>query len=171
MDPCWKRDSNLCASVCFQIENMWQQNGIFARHNSSYSPQVILRPTSNSQTVFDHSIADTLTRQEALEDDRWPMSSIPQDSLWCLFLWLNQEFATYQIHARVITCICWFLQLLWVNLIMDTLGALALETEPPTENLMHQPPCYFDDNPFGYPPFVGFPNLKLTMPNICKLTL
>ncbi|KAG9158656.1 hypothetical protein Leryth_023670 [Lithospermum erythrorhizon] len=31
-------------------------------------------------------------------------------------------------------------QLLWVNLIMDTLGALALATEPPTEKLMHRTP-------------------------------
>ncbi|TYI06859.1 hypothetical protein ES332_A10G188600v1 [Gossypium tomentosum] len=31
-------------------------------------------------------------------------------------------------------------QLLWVNLIMDTLGALALVTEPPTDNLMHRSP-------------------------------
>jgi magnesium-transporting ATPase (P-type) len=37
----------------------------------------------------------------------------------------------------------WFyllIQLLWVNLIMDTLGALALATEPPTDHLMHRPP-------------------------------
>ncbi|KAF8392832.1 hypothetical protein HHK36_021071 [Tetracentron sinense] len=31
-------------------------------------------------------------------------------------------------------------KLLWVNLIMDTLGALALATEPPTDHLMHRPP-------------------------------
>ncbi|GJM90355.1 hypothetical protein PR202_ga06627 [Eleusine coracana subsp. coracana] len=31
-------------------------------------------------------------------------------------------------------------QLLWVNLIMDTLGALALATEPPTDQLMMRPP-------------------------------
>ncbi|KAL3500797.1 hypothetical protein ACH5RR_039890 [Cinchona calisaya] len=31
-------------------------------------------------------------------------------------------------------------QLLWVNLIMDTLGAVALATEPPTDNLMNRPP-------------------------------
>ncbi|KAM1010753.1 calcium-transporting ATPase 9, plasma membrane-type-like isoform X2 [Malus sylvestris] len=31
-------------------------------------------------------------------------------------------------------------QLLWVNLIMDTLGALALATEPPTDNLMQRTP-------------------------------
>ncbi|XP_072147580.1 calcium-transporting ATPase 5, plasma membrane-type [Setaria viridis] len=31
-------------------------------------------------------------------------------------------------------------ELLWVNLIMDTLGALALATEPPTDNLMKRRP-------------------------------
>ncbi|GFY80515.1 autoinhibited Ca(2+)-ATPase 9 [Actinidia rufa] len=31
-------------------------------------------------------------------------------------------------------------QLLWVNLIMDTLGALALATEAPTDHLMHRTP-------------------------------
>ncbi|XP_073158558.1 calcium-transporting ATPase 10, plasma membrane-type-like [Henckelia pumila] len=31
-------------------------------------------------------------------------------------------------------------QLLWVNLIMDTLGALALATEAPTDHLMHRAP-------------------------------
>ena len=31
-------------------------------------------------------------------------------------------------------------QMLWVNLIMDTLGALALATEPPTDKLMKRPP-------------------------------
>ncbi|MED6216132.1 Calcium-transporting ATPase 9, plasma membrane-type [Stylosanthes scabra] len=31
-------------------------------------------------------------------------------------------------------------QLLWVNLIMDTLGALALATEPPTDSLMRRAP-------------------------------
>lgn len=30
--------------------------------------------------------------------------------------------------------------MLWVNLIMDTLGALALATEPPHEGLMKRPP-------------------------------
>lgn len=31
-------------------------------------------------------------------------------------------------------------QLLWVNMIMDTLGALALATEPPTDDLMKRAP-------------------------------
>jgi len=36
-------------------------------------------------------------------------------------------------------------QMLWVNLIMDTLGALALATEPPLENILTRPP-YAKDN-------------------------
>jgi Ca2+-transporting ATPase len=35
---------------------------------------------------------------------------------------------------------CLMIQLLWVNLIMDTMGALALATEAPTESLMQRPP-------------------------------
>ena len=31
-------------------------------------------------------------------------------------------------------------QMLWVNLIMDTCGALALATEPPSDDLLNQPP-------------------------------
>lgn len=31
-------------------------------------------------------------------------------------------------------------QLLWVNMIMDTLGALALATEPPSDDLMKRSP-------------------------------
>lgn len=37
-------------------------------------------------------------------------------------------------------------QLLWVNLIMDTLGALALATEPPHEGLMKRPPVGRTEN-------------------------
>lgn len=32
------------------------------------------------------------------------------------------------------------IQLLWVNLIMDTMAALALATEKPTEELLERPP-------------------------------
>jgi magnesium-transporting ATPase (P-type) len=37
-------------------------------------------------------------------------------------------------------------QLLWVNLIMDTLGALALATEPPNDAMMQRPPVGRSDN-------------------------
>lgn len=38
------------------------------------------------------------------------------------------------------------MQLLWVNLIMDTLGALALATEPPNDSMMQRPPVGRGDN-------------------------
>jgi len=37
-------------------------------------------------------------------------------------------------------------QMLWVNLIMDTMGALALATEPPTDDILLRQP-YKKDNP------------------------
>lgn len=36
-------------------------------------------------------------------------------------------------------------QLLWVNLIMDTFAALALATEPPSEELLKRRPYVFTD--------------------------
>ncbi|XP_065848886.1 calcium-transporting ATPase 10, plasma membrane-type-like isoform X3 [Euphorbia lathyris] len=44
------------------------------------------------------------------------------------------------VYANIQKFIQFQLTLLWVNLIMDTLGALALATEPPTDHLMHRPP-------------------------------
>lgn len=37
-------------------------------------------------------------------------------------------------------------QLLWVNMIMDTLGALALATEPPNDSMMRRPPVGRDED-------------------------
>lgn len=37
------------------------------------------------------------------------------------------------------------IQLLWVNLIMDSLGALALATEPPKKDLLKRPPYRRDE--------------------------
>lgn len=49
-------------------------------------------------------------------------------------LWLF--FSTRLSGSAPLTAV----QLLWVNLIMDTLGALALATEPPNDALMQRPP-------------------------------
>uniref|UniRef100_A0A2N9GP93 Calcium-transporting ATPase n=1 Tax=Fagus sylvatica TaxID=28930 RepID=A0A2N9GP93_FAGSY len=64
-----------------------------------------------------------------------------------------QKFIQFQltmnVAALVINCVATVstnqvpltaIQLLWVNLIMDTLGALALATEKPTKELMKKPP-------------------------------
>ncbi|XP_027172385.1 putative calcium-transporting ATPase 13, plasma membrane-type [Coffea eugenioides] len=64
-----------------------------------------------------------------------------------------QKFIQFQLTVNVAALVINFVaafsagevsltavQLLWVNLIMDTLGALALATERPTKDLMHKPP-------------------------------
>ncbi|KAK3221270.1 hypothetical protein Dsin_008295 [Dipteronia sinensis] len=64
-----------------------------------------------------------------------------------------QKFIQFQLTVNVAALVINFVaavssgdvplnavQLLWVNLIMDTLGALALATEPPTDHLMYRPP-------------------------------
>ena len=37
------------------------------------------------------------------------------------------------------------LQMLWINLIMDTLASLALATEPPTQSMLERPPHSRDE--------------------------
>ncbi|OMO96364.1 Cation-transporting P-type ATPase [Corchorus olitorius] len=64
-----------------------------------------------------------------------------------------QKFIQFQLTVNVAALVINFIaavssgkvpltavQLLWVNLIMDTLGALALATEQPTNDLMEKPP-------------------------------
>ncbi|GJW57211.1 calcium-transporting ATPase 1-like protein, partial [Tanacetum coccineum] len=64
-----------------------------------------------------------------------------------------KEIADFQLTINVVALIVNFssacptisapltaVQLLWVNMIMDTLGALALATEPPTDELMERTP-------------------------------
>ncbi|KAL2622967.1 hypothetical protein R1flu_003172 [Riccia fluitans] len=63
-----------------------------------------------------------------------------------------QKFVQFQLTVNIVALFINFssacltgeapltaVQLLWVNLIMDTLGALALATEPPTDDLMKKP--------------------------------
>ncbi|KAG0581781.1 hypothetical protein M758_3G006500 [Ceratodon purpureus] len=64
-----------------------------------------------------------------------------------------QKFVQFQLTVNLVALVINFssacitgtapltaVQLLWVNLIMDTLGALALATEPPYDELMTRPP-------------------------------
>ncbi|KAF3437375.1 hypothetical protein FNV43_RR20128 [Rhamnella rubrinervis] len=73
---------------------------------------------------------------------------------WGRAVYLNiQKFVQFQLTVNVVALMLNFtsacltgsapltaVQMLWVNLIMDTLGALALATEPPTDGLMQRPP-------------------------------
>ncbi len=64
-----------------------------------------------------------------------------------------RKFIMFQLTVNVVAVISTFIaaivldeailstiQMLWINLIMDSLAALALATEPPTEELLNKPP-------------------------------
>ncbi|KAL4386727.1 hypothetical protein GQ457_09G010880 [Hibiscus cannabinus] len=73
---------------------------------------------------------------------------------WGRSVYINiQKFVQFQLTVNIVALIVNFssacltgsapltaVQLLWVNMIMDTLGALALATEPPTDELMKRLP-------------------------------
>ncbi|KAL8542199.1 hypothetical protein ACS0TY_003168 [Phlomoides rotata] len=73
---------------------------------------------------------------------------------WGRSVYINiQKFVQFQLTVNIVALMTNFIsacvsgsapltavQLLWVNMIMDTLGALALATEPPHDGLMKQPP-------------------------------
>ncbi|CAA3018213.1 calcium-transporting ATPase 11, plasma membrane-type isoform X1 [Olea europaea subsp. europaea] len=73
---------------------------------------------------------------------------------WGRSVYINiQKFVQFQLTVNVVALITNFVsacvsgsapltavQLLWVNMIMDSLGALALATEPPHDGLMKRPP-------------------------------
>ncbi|KAK0595846.1 hypothetical protein LWI29_010589 [Acer saccharum] len=81
-------------------------------------------------------------------------SSVAAVLRWGRCVYTNiQKFIQFQLTVNVAVLVINFVaavsvgevpltvvQLLWVNLIMDTLGALALATEPPTKELMDKPP-------------------------------
>lgn len=86
-----------------------------------------------------------------LDDD---FASVATVLKWGRCVYNNiQKFIQFQLTVNVAALVINFIaavsagdvplttvQLLWVNLIMDTLGALALATERPTDELMHKPP-------------------------------
>ncbi|WCJ33428.1 Calcium-transporting ATPase 1 [Euphorbia peplus] len=81
-------------------------------------------------------------------------STIVNVAKWGRSVYINiQKFVQFQLTVNVVALIINFVsacisgtapltavQLLWVNMIMDTLGALALATEPPVDELMQRPP-------------------------------
>ncbi|KAF2313900.1 hypothetical protein GH714_020427 [Hevea brasiliensis] len=81
-------------------------------------------------------------------------ASVATVLMWGRCVYTNiQKFIQFQLTVNVAALVINFVaavsagevpltavQLLWVNLIMDTLGALALATEQPTKELMDKPP-------------------------------
>ncbi|KAK2985808.1 hypothetical protein RJ640_019304, partial [Escallonia rubra] len=81
-------------------------------------------------------------------------STIVTVAKWGRAVYINiQKFVQFQLTVNVVALMLSFVsacvtgtsplttvQMLWVNLIMDTLGALALATEAPHDGLMNRPP-------------------------------
>ncbi|XP_021728432.1 calcium-transporting ATPase 1-like [Chenopodium quinoa] len=81
-------------------------------------------------------------------------STIVTVARWGRSVYTNiQKFVQFQLTVNIVALIVNFssacltgsapltaVQLLWVNMIMDTLGALALATEPPSDELMKRKP-------------------------------
>nr|XP_009779927.1 PREDICTED: calcium-transporting ATPase 2, plasma membrane-type-like [Nicotiana sylvestris] len=101
-------------------------------------------------------IAGTEVAKESADviilDDNF--STIVRVAKWGRSVYINiQKFVQFQLTVNIVALIVNFLsacftgtapltavQLLWVNMIMDTLGALALATEPPHDELMKRAP-------------------------------
>eukprot|EP00262_Sarcandra_glabra_P022347 TRINITY_DN9885_c0_g1_i1.p1 TRINITY_DN9885_c0_g1~~TRINITY_DN9885_c0_g1_i1.p1 ORF type:complete len:1019 (+),score=199.02 TRINITY_DN9885_c0_g1_i1:407-3463(+) len=101
-------------------------------------------------------IAGTEVAKESADviilDDNF--STIVTVAKWGRSVYINiQKFVQFQLTVNVVALIVNFssacltgnapltaVQLLWVNMIMDTLGALALATEPPRDDLMRRNP-------------------------------
>ncbi|KAH6838018.1 calcium ATPase 2 [Perilla frutescens var. hirtella] len=101
-------------------------------------------------------IAGTEVAKESADviilDDNF--STIVTVAKWGRSVYVNiQKFVQFQLTVNIVALIVNFtsacltgsapltaVQLLWVNMIMDTLGALALATEPPNEELMKKAP-------------------------------
>ena len=86
-------------------------------------------------------------------------ASIVKACMWGRNIYDNiRKFLQFQITVNVVALVTSFIgavilqesplqpiQLLWVNLIMDSLGSLALATEPPKEELLKRPPYKRDE--------------------------
>ncbi|KAJ7944521.1 Calcium-transporting ATPase [Quillaja saponaria] len=101
-------------------------------------------------------IAGTEVAKESADviilDDNF--STIVTVGKWGRSVYINiQKFVQFQLTVNVVALLVNFtsacltgsapltaVQLLWINMIMDTLGALALATEPPNDDLMKRAP-------------------------------
>jgi Ca2+ transporting ATPase len=110
---------------------------------------------------FAMGISGTEVAKEAaaiiLMDDNF--TSIVKAVMWGRNIYdCIKKFLQFQLTVNVVATICVFIgaavlrqsvfnvvQLLWLNLIMDTLAALALATEPPTEELLNRKPHKKDE--------------------------
>jgi len=113
---------------------------------------------SKSHVGFAMGIAGTQAAKEACDivvlDDNF--ASIVKAVMWGRNIFDGvRKFLQFQLSVNVVAVLCVLIssafdnanestltavQLLWVNMIMDSLGALALATDPPTDKLLLRKP-------------------------------
>jgi len=116
---------------------------------------------SKSNVGFAMGISGTEIAKQAADiiilDDNF--ATIVQAVKWGRNIYDNiRKFVQFQLSVNLVACLIVFLsccignetplnaiQMLWVNLIMDSLGALALATEPPYDELLNRPPTARDE--------------------------
>ena len=117
---------------------------------------------SKSNVGFAMGIMGTAIAKEAAHiiilDDNF--ATIVSAVKWGRNIYDNiRKFVQFQLSVNITACIIVFLcccignetplnaiQMLWINLIMDSLGSLALATEPPYDGLLNRPPTPKDEN-------------------------
>uniref|UniRef100_A0A0E0FYK1 Calcium-transporting ATPase n=1 Tax=Oryza nivara TaxID=4536 RepID=A0A0E0FYK1_ORYNI len=114
---------------------------------------------TNLRGMFNEVVAVAKENADVIiMDDNF--STIINVAKWGRSVYINiQKFVQFQLTVNVVALMVNFIsasftgsapltivQLLWVNLIMDTLGALALATEPPNDAMMKRPPVGRGDN-------------------------
>ncbi|XP_011849538.1 PREDICTED: plasma membrane calcium-transporting ATPase 2 [Mandrillus leucophaeus] len=140
-----------------RIDKIWPKLRVLARSSPTDKHTLVKEGKGPSPpTLHTWGIAGTDVAKEAsdiiLTDDNF--SSIVKAVMWGRNVYDSiSKFLQFQLTVNVVAVIVAFtgacitqdsplkaVQMLWVNLIMDTFASLALATEPPTETLLLRKP-------------------------------
>ncbi|KAF2613693.1 hypothetical protein F2Q70_00010240 [Brassica cretica] len=158
-DPCRpgvREAVRICTSAGVKVrmvtgDNLQTAKAIALECGILSSDTEAVEPTIIEGKVFRTEVAKESSDIIILDDN---FASVVKVVRWGRSVYANiQKFIQFQLTVNVAALIINVVaamssgdvplkavQLLWVNLIMDTLGALALATEPPTDHLMHRTP-------------------------------
>ncbi|TRY66349.1 hypothetical protein DNTS_024338, partial [Danionella cerebrum] len=139
-----------------RIDKIWPKLRVLARSSPTDKHTLVKGIIDSTVVEQRQGIAGTDVAKEAsdiiLTDDNF--SSIVRAVMWGRNVYDSiSKFLQFQLTVNVVAVIVAFtgacitqdsplkaVQMLWVNLIMDTFASLALATEPPTESLLLRKP-------------------------------